>query len=433
MQLKPLRISLMLCAGVLTIQAATDFGHADFSHPDFFPILPWSPVHQWDGSARDNRIHGLASIAECGFNMAGFVHAKDLPECERLGLGAILFPAAAGLSARYHREWSRLSDEEIDLRVKKIIEASGSSPAIAGYFIADEPGLGAFPALGKAVAAVRKYAPGKWAYINLFPNYATLGATNTSQLGAATYEDYLERFISEVRPQVLSYDNYMVQYSNDLDLHDRAASYFLNLAQVRRAGIKHNLPCVQIVASNQLRRGRPIPTPANLRLQAYTTLAAGYRGVSWYNYYGRQYNYAPVDASGQKTETWNYLQAVNREVQALTPTLRKLRAKGFYFTAPAPEKSLPLLPGTVVTGITSTTPMMAGEFENSAGEAWVLLVNLSLAQSARFTLQTTSTRSWARVSAVDGELRPFQADSDGHWLAPGAGVLLRQTTNQTEH
>lgn len=375
--------------------------------------------------ARDNQPHGLSSIAECGFNVAGFVRTGDLPECERLGLGAIMFPAAAGLSPRYHREWRRLSDEEIDRRVKQIVEVSGDSAAIVGYFIADEPGANDFRALGRAVAAVKRHAPGKWAYINLFPNYATLGATNTSQLGTATYEEYLERFIAEVRPQVLSYDNYMVQYSNDLESRDRAASYFLNLKQVRRAGMKHNLPYLQIVASNQLRRERPIPTPANLRLQAYTTLAAGYRGVSWYNYYGRQYRYAPINAAGQKTETWHHLKAVNREVQVLAPTLRRLRSTGFYFTAPAPEKLLPLLPGRVVAGITSTTPMMVGEFEGDPGETWALVVNLSLTRSAQFTLQTDVPRAWSNLSTADGELRPFQPASDGHWLAPGAGVLLR--------
>jgi hypothetical protein len=70
----------------------------------------------------------------------------------------------------------------------------------------------AFGALAKAVAAVRKYAPGKLATINLYPNYATIWQMNQvkSQLGTATYTEYLERFVNEVKPMVISYDNYMV-------------------------------------------------------------------------------------------------------------------------------------------------------------------------------------------------------------------------------
>ena len=124
------------------------------------------------------------------------------------------------------REWKKLSDEEIERRIEQIIRAAGKSPAIKGYFIMDEPGVVDFPALGKAVAAVKKYAPGKLAYINLFPDYATLGAPDRSQLGTSNYTEYLERFVAEVNPQVISYDNYMVQYSDDLRNADKAASYY---------------------------------------------------------------------------------------------------------------------------------------------------------------------------------------------------------------
>src|SRR5437762_12535538 len=97
-----------------------------------------------------------------------------------------------------------------------------------------EPSVKDFPVLGKAVAAVKKYAPGKLAYINLFPDYATLGAKDTSQLGTSNYTDYLERFVAEVQPQCLSYDNYMVQFSMDLRDRGMAAGYFRNLLEVRR-------------------------------------------------------------------------------------------------------------------------------------------------------------------------------------------------------
>jgi hypothetical protein len=106
---------LLLCAKGLLLQAA-DYSHGDFAHRDFFPILPWSPFHNWDGAAKDIEPHGLDSIAECGFNMAGFVRPEDLPECEKLGLGAIMFPAAEGLPQRYHRVWRRLSDEQMIFR-----------------------------------------------------------------------------------------------------------------------------------------------------------------------------------------------------------------------------------------------------------------------------------------------------------------------------
>ena len=41
---------------------------------------------QWE----DSKKNGLESIAKCNFTVAGFVKIKDVPECERLGLAAIV-------------------------------------------------------------------------------------------------------------------------------------------------------------------------------------------------------------------------------------------------------------------------------------------------------------------------------------------------------
>ncbi len=398
---------------------------SDIAKPDFFPILPWSPYHGWKKPFVEHRPNGLESIAECSFNMAGFVWAKDLRRCEKLGLGAIVVPADDdAVSPAYRREWKNLSDEGIERRIKDMVRAAGKSPAIKGYFIMDEPGVRDFPALGKAVAAVKQYAPGKLAYINLFPNYATLGAPDVSQLGTASYTEYLERFVREVRPQALSYDNYMVQYSDDLRDKDKAASYYRNLLEVRRVAREHGLPCLNIVSANQIRPTSSIPSPANLQFQAYTTLAAGYRGVTWYNYYGPGYKYTPIDPSGAKSLTWFYLRNVNSQVAALAPVMSRLTSTGVFFTTPAPVEGLPLLPGELVEAASCATPVMVGEFKHANGDAYVMLVNLSLERSAKFTLSTSQPRKSIQiVSAVDGALSAFD-QKDGLWLTGGQGVLL---------
>ena len=398
---------------------------SDITQPDFFPILPWDPYHGWNKPFVERRENGLESIAECRFNMAGFVLPRDLSRCKKLGLGAIVLPSEeAYASSKYLREWRTLPDTEIERRVKAMIRSAGSSPAVKGFFIMDEPGVGDFPALGKAVAAVKKHAPGKLAYINLYPDYATPGAANRSQLGTSNYTEYLERFITEVRPQVVSYDNYMVQYSDDLANPARAASYYRNLLEVRRVALAHRLPYLNIVSANQIRPHTPIPSPANLQFQAYTTLAAGYRGVTWFNYYGTRYHYLPVDAAGKRTLSWLYLRDVNTQVAALAPIMSRLTSTGVFFTAPAPVESLPLLPGNLVEAVTCPTPAMVGEFTHANGEAYVMVVNLSLERSARFTLKPRRPYTAIKlVSAADGSLSAFDP-KEGLWLVAGQGALL---------
>jgi hypothetical protein len=400
------------------------FERAAVTSPSFFPILPWDPRNGRTPPFAPLKPNGLESIAACNFNLAGFVLPRDLPKCEQLGLGALVLPSESKFTSfNYTREWRNLSDAEIDRRIRVMVEAAGASPAVVGYFIMDEPSVLDFPALGKAVAAVKKYAPGKLAYINLFPDYATIGAPNTSQLGTASYTDYLERFVAEVRPQLLSYDNYTVETSLDLANPAKALSYFRNLLEVRRVAQKHGLPCLNIVTANQIRPYSTPPSVPNLQLQAYTTLAAGYRGVTWFTYYQRGYHYAPIDAEGRETLTWHWLREINREVATLAPVLSGLRSTGVFFTAPAPAPALPLLPGAVVETITCSAPLMVGEFEGSGGSHYAMVVNLSLEKSAKFQLKTVRPASLAIVSAADGRLTTYD-EKEGCWLTAGQGVLL---------
>src|SRR5438105_13830630 len=104
--------------------AADRFAQTDFTHPEFFPVLPWDPLHGWDGTARQCETNGLESIAQCHFNCAGFVLPKDLPPCRKLGLGAILLPSGDGVSPlKYQQEWRTLSSQEIERRIKAMVKA----------------------------------------------------------------------------------------------------------------------------------------------------------------------------------------------------------------------------------------------------------------------------------------------------------------------
>ena len=427
----PLGRLILVLAACTTTAGAWETGEKNEEKPpqeavpfgeDFFPILPWDKIPPVTDSV-DGPASELAGIAQCNFTVAGFVR----PECEKLGLAAIM----AGPGG-----WTKMSDQEIDAAVKKMVDQTGQSKAVLGYYLRDEPGAPAFAALGKAVAAVERHAPGKLAYINLFPGYATVGAPDASQLGTASFSEYLERYVKEVDPRFISYDNYMVQYSDDMQVTATAAKYYSDLLEVRRVSQKHRLPFWNIVSSNQIRKTTPIPSPANLAFQAYTTLAAGGRGVSWYKYrYHRGYAYSPIDAAGRKTDSWHYLRTVNHQVKTLGPILNRLRSTGVFFSSPPPVDFLPPLPGAIVTEVESAAsirvpsavrpPVMVGEFVDSDGGAYVMIVNLSLEKSTNIKLKTaTEYKNKEVISATDGRPSPLDEDN-GLWLVPGHGALIK--------
>ncbi len=233
-------------------------------------------------------------------------------------------------------------------------------------------------------------------------------------MGVPTYREYLERFVREVQPQFLCYDNYMVEFSDDLRDAGKAALYFSNLLEVRQVAREHHLPFWNAITCNQIRKFTPVPSPANLAFQVYTTLAAGGRGVHWFKYHQDAYAYAPIDASGHKTETWRYLQTINHQIRTLGPIMNRLESTGVYFTSPPPAKSLPLLPGRIVkrvqsrasvrgTAAANSPPVMVGEFKDEHGGDYIMLVNLSLGPSVNLKLDTTRPyKTKLVVSAEDG-------------------------------
>lgn len=396
--------------------AVSDLKLVPYTFPDgFYPIMPWEPgkVSEQFAEARG----GLDTLADCGFTVAAFVRPEQIARCEKLGLKALVCESE-------RRKWQNMSDEQIEAAVKKLVDAAGSSPAVLGYFITDEPGVTEFPALGKAVAAVKRLAPGKLAYINLFPNYAKIGEPNLSQLGTQTYTEYLERYVNEVRPQFISYDNYRVEMSGDLKDVKRAESYYTNLVEARRVAQKYGLPLWHIVSSNRIRPASTIPSPANLAFQAYTTLAAGAECLTWFTYYQRGYTYAPIDTSGTKTATWSYLRMVNEQVKVVGKAMRGLKSTGLYFTAPAPAESLPKLPGRLVRDVESSAPLMLGEFSGAGDSNYVMAVNLSLEQTNGLVLKMQDQAGdLEQLSPADGTWQSVTANAV--CLPAGQGVLIR--------
>jgi hypothetical protein len=386
---------------------------------DFFPIMTWATQKCINEAA-------IQEIADCNFTLVGFVTSSDLPACEKLGLKAIV-------RDEWQLRWVTSTDEAIDAAVKKKISEWGDSKAIIGYYIHDEPGASYFAKLGSAVAAVRKHAPGKLAYINLFPNH-----TPAKALGTDGYTEHLERYVAETKPQMISYDNYMVMYSDDGQELGQFASYLRNLIEVRRVSLKHGIPFWNIVSCCQIRHYTTPPSPANLMYQAYTTLAAGARGITWYRYGAGGYGYAPIDSSCKRTESWHYLKMVNQQIKVLGPVMNRLTTTGLFFTGSLVGDMKPL-PGQIVKSVESTTsvqgysdvkpPVMVGEFTGEDGYDYAMIVNLSMERSANIKAQTVKDYSAReRISAEDASASPLD-ETNGHWLVPGQGVLVRFRAN----
>jgi hypothetical protein len=369
----------------------------------FFPIMAWNMA---PGDAKS-----LGQMKECGLTVAGFVFPKDLDAVQAAGLKAIVSDPRTS-----NYDWTNVDGAKARKNVESLVAEVNQHPAVIGYYLRDEPPASYFDGLEKVASVVRELAPGKWPYINLFPNYA-----EASQLATPDYQTYVDRFIATCHPPVLSYDHYALYESG---LQDR---YWTNLEQMRAAAIKAKVPFWNIVLAVAHFNHRE-PTFADFRIQVFSTLAYGGRGLAYFTYFAPKvgnYRMAPIDQFENKTPNWYFMQNVNQQVLKLAPTLLKLRSDEVYHFGKPPPGARPTTQSSLLTSAGSDQ-FMAGDFTHADdGSRWVMVVNKSLTSSIPCAPQprTPIKGPIQLLSAYTGELTPFEGEQV--WLAPGQGVLLK--------
>ena len=369
---------------------------------NFFPIMAWN----W--TPKDPAV--LEKMRECGLTIAGFVAPDALDACQAAGLRAIVSDAR---SSGY--DWVNVDEAKARERVGSLVGEVGQHPALFGYYLRDEPGAGMFAGLAKVAGLIRELSPGKWPYINLFPDYA-----NSDQLGTSNYVEHLERFIATCQPAIISYDNYSL-----MDDGSVRANYWSNLEAVRAAAKKHRLEFWNIVLASAHFNYREV-SAADFRFQVYTTLAYGGRGISYFTYFTPatgNYRMGPIDQFGNQTPTWYFMQNVNLQIQKLAPTLLQLTSDAVYHFGQLPSGANGPPTNSLVTGAGGDS-FLAGDFTHRDGSRYLMIVNKDLAKSRHCSLQfRKAPRQVQHVSAYSGGLAAFEGED--LWLAPGAGALLK--------
>jgi hypothetical protein len=370
---------------------------------EFFPLMAW------DSPPNDPAV--LKEMRECGLTIAGFVPPAGLDNCHAAGLKAIVSDAR---TSGY--DWTNVDEARARKQVTELIEQVKTHPAVYGYNLRDEPPASYFPGLAKVSSVIKELHPGAWPYINLFPNYA-----DPSQLGTKDYETYLEKFIAECQPPIISYDHYAL-----LEGGGMRGNYFANLEAVRRAGLKHQLPYWNIVATVACLNYREISL-ADLRFEVYTSLAYGFRGIGYFKYFSApvgNFRQGPIDHFGGKTSTWDSLRQVNLQVGKLAPTLLKLKSDRVYHFGEVPSGCTGPDDQSLVAGIPGK--MLVGDFTHEDGTRYVMIVNKDFASSIVCAPQFRSAPAKVeQVSPYHGSLAPYVGEYT--WLAPGQAALLKLT------
>lgn len=287
------RLLAFLVASVLLTNIALG------AEPDRLPADGTLPILAWGGPPQEHTtVERFRELAECGFtyNYSGYgsdeAVAKALDVCRETGIKLIF--SSPSLQSDPEGTAKRFKDH----------------PALGGYYLRDEPPANLFPELAAWAKRIQSVDTVHPCYINLFPNYADAG-----QLGTPTYQQYVDRFIAEVPVPLLSFDHYPVVGQS------LRGEWFANLEVFSAAAHKADKP-FWAFALAVAHGAYPIPTPAHLRVQAYSNFAYGAQGLQYFTYWTQKsdtwdFHDGPILNDGRRSVVYDRVRDLNRELHAL--------------------------------------------------------------------------------------------------------------------
>jgi hypothetical protein len=397
-------------ATALALLAGCSFVHGPT--PTAAPQLPFvltfwcgPPLEQFDdGRAAEIAAAGftvVGSPCQGGFDPALTVRALDV--AQRHGLGVWVTDHRFDPVTVAEPDWPA----GLDAAVREY----GAHPALAGYVVFDEPVVAQFEGVAAVVAALRAADPDALAYVNLLPDYIP-----PSGLGAASYADYVEQFITAVRPRLLSYDYYPFGKEKD------RSTFFANLAVMRSAALRQDLPFMLIVLAMPHGPYRD-PTEGELAWQVHHALAYGARGISYFTYWtpgkgGEWNNRHGLIEEGRPTEHYFQAARLNRGLRAMAGALDGFRSIAVADSLGEIGVPLPISPIAGVDG----GPITAGLFGDGRGRLAVLLVNRDYRYGV--TAQLRLSAGAAPPQTFDVEARDWRRAATLAFVLPPGGASL---------
>ena len=287
----------------------------------------------------------------------------------------------------------------------------------------DELYLNDFPINQELIAFFRANDPGHACFLEIIAEYGPVGYQPLS------YDQYVEKYLTEVKPSVLCFHNYSLQA-------DFPGSFYSNIRSIRKGALSHQVPFWQFVVSSGHGAFRA-PSEAELRRQAMQVLAYGGTGILWFTYV-QEPGHAPaiVDIDGTPLPLYPQVQRVNADVRAVGAHLLNARSISVYESGPLSGGGVPV-PQSGPIRMQGSADVTIGHFSipavpnsSSATESLVLVASRDAANpvSASITFVAVNVRrlerasgAWSNVGTAAGS-NSIRVDLQ---LAAGEAELLR--------
>ncbi|HWB53004.1 MAG TPA: hypothetical protein VG722_02390 [Tepidisphaeraceae bacterium] len=296
------KLSVIATILLLMLYTAADCQTSDAWHPDHFIISFWCGP-----PAQCVTLERYQQITDAGFNT---IMPSISPPTPKLNAKILAIAKQAHLKVfiQDSRMPTSLNSPNARKHLDAIVADYSSSPALAGYFLFDEPQPSAFAGLGQVVKYLRQKDPKHPAFINLLPNCSSGGTPMRN------YPHYVSSYIDTVHPSFISYDHYHFLKTGD------GPFYLQNLQTIHDISIENDLSFLNIVLVTQHKNYRKL-TEAEKRYEAMQTVAFGAHGLLWFTYWqpdpSGYWGDAIINFDGTPTAQYAQVRRINHDLSAL--------------------------------------------------------------------------------------------------------------------
>ncbi|MGJ7024620.1 beta-galactosidase [Petrimonas sulfuriphila] len=227
---------------------------------------------------------------------------------------------------------------------KRTVTRFMNHPANGGYFIWDEPSTSVIPRFKEVVNSIRKVDTAHFCYLNLLPTFT---GSLPELSGAETYEIYLNRWITELDLDFISFDHYPILETNTIRF-----DWYRNLEIIKETALqtKKTFWAFAMATAHLI---YPVPDINQLRLQMYSNLAYGAKGIQYFTYWTpseANFREGAIERDGTRTKTYDIIKKLNDEINSISyiyHTSQVLDVLHYGKNIPDGTKELKMLPAQV--------------------------------------------------------------------------------------
>ncbi len=312
--------------------------------------------------------------------------------------------------------------------MREAIALYSDKKSFLGYYIWDEPAFedACLNAAREMTEFFRRQDPGHLPYSVICPACPAYPFEKTA--GKPTYTEYVEKYLSTLKPSVLAYDYYPFEKKSGEDYRSEGwKRYWNNLAFISKRVREENLSFWMYIQSCGWDNGNMVsPTADQIRFQAWMAIAHGAKGLQYLLYRNNKFfTDAIADEQGKPLTKYKGVAELNREINTLGPTLVKLKHMGIYHTdADTPPYANPISELAIIRTINS--PLVIGQFTDEQKNSFLVTVNKSYRKKVTATLTFNESLSVLEINKTTGkpELKGKDLKQISLDFEPGEGRLL---------